>query len=156
LKIVHKIDRLLVINTFQSGKDFVLDLRQSESASLADDTDYNFWHAAMGPIFKANVNRKLYEDGYLIPDCPSIFTSNKCALSKSEYTAPNPVEFKSIDGFQLIDNDVCGPFSNEWYSSSKYLLAVNDDFSRCSWVFFRKQKSDTSITLLTFVNHVER
>jgi hypothetical protein len=68
LQIVRKLDRSVVINTVQSGNDFVLDLVPSESVSLADNTDYDFWHAALGPPFKANVNRKLYEDGYIIPD----------------------------------------------------------------------------------------
>jgi transposase InsO family protein len=35
-------------------------------------------------------------------------------------------------------------------------LIVIDDFSRFSWVFFLKRKSDTSITLHAFFNHVER
>jgi hypothetical protein len=62
LQVVRKLDRSVVINTFQSGNDFVLDLVPSESASLADDTDYDVWHATLGHPFKANVNRKLYED----------------------------------------------------------------------------------------------
>jgi hypothetical protein len=69
LHVVRKLHRSVVINTFQSGKDFVRDLVPSESASLANDTDYDFWHATLGHPFKAKVNRKLYEDGYLIPDC---------------------------------------------------------------------------------------
>jgi hypothetical protein len=76
LKVVRKLDRSVVRNTFQSGNDLFLDLVPSESASLADDTDYDFWHAALGHPFKANVNRKLYEDEYLIPDCPSNLTYN--------------------------------------------------------------------------------
>jgi hypothetical protein len=39
LEIVRKLDRSVVIHTFQSGYDFVLDFVLSESASLADDTD---------------------------------------------------------------------------------------------------------------------
>jgi hypothetical protein len=85
LQVVRELDRSVVINTFQSGNDFVLDLVLSESGSLTDDTDYDFWHAALGHLFKANVNRKLDEDGYLIPDCPSNFTCNLCALSKSKH-----------------------------------------------------------------------
>jgi hypothetical protein len=95
LQVVHKLDRSVVINTFQSSNDFVLDLVLSESASLADDTDYDFWYATLGHPFKANVNRKLYEDGYLIPDCPSTFTCNPCTLSKSKHKVPKPVESKS-------------------------------------------------------------
>jgi hypothetical protein len=58
LQVVRKLDRSVVINTFQSGNDFVLDLVSSESASLADNTDYDFWHPALGHLFKPNVNQE--------------------------------------------------------------------------------------------------
>jgi hypothetical protein len=132
LQVVRKLDRSVVINTFQSGHNFVLDLVLSESALLADDMDYDVWHAALGHPFKANVNRKLYEDGYLIPDCPSNFTCNPCALSKSKHKVPKPVEGKSREVFELIYTDVCGPFPNESYSGSKSFLSIIDDFSRFS------------------------
>jgi hypothetical protein len=60
---VRKLDRCVVIHTFQSGNKFVLDLVLSESASIADDTDCHFWHAVLDHPFKANRNRKLYEEG---------------------------------------------------------------------------------------------
>jgi hypothetical protein len=63
LKVVRKLHRSVVINTFQFGNNFVLDLVASESASRAEDTDYDFWHPALGHPFKANVNRKLSEHG---------------------------------------------------------------------------------------------
>jgi hypothetical protein len=85
---VHNFDRSVVINTLQSSNDFVLDLVPIKSTSLADDTDYDFWHATLGHPFKANLNRKLYEDGYLIPNCPSNITCNPCALSKSKHKVP--------------------------------------------------------------------
>jgi hypothetical protein len=134
----------------------VLDLVPSESASLVDDTVYDFWHATLGHPFKANVNQKLYDDGYLIPDDLFNLTCNPCDLSKSTHSAPKPVESKSTEVFNLIHTDVCGPFPNESYGGSKYFLTVIDDFSHFSWVFFLKQTADTSITLLTFFNNVER
>jgi hypothetical protein len=150
------LDRSVVINTFESGNDFVLYLVPSESASLADDTNYDVWHAALGHPFKANVNRKLYEDGYLIPNCRSNFTCNPYTLSKSKHKVPQPVKSKSIEVFELIHTDVCGPFPNKSYGGSKYFLTIIDDFSRFSWVFFLIRKSDTSITLRTFFNYAER
>jgi hypothetical protein len=89
LQLVRKIDRSVVINTFQSGKVFVLDPVPSESASLADNTDYDIWHAVLGPPFKANLTRKFYEAGYLILACLSNCTSNPFALSQSEHKAPS-------------------------------------------------------------------
>jgi hypothetical protein len=42
LKVIHKLDRSVVIKTFQSDNDFVFDLLPSESASLADDKHSDF------------------------------------------------------------------------------------------------------------------
>jgi transposase InsO family protein len=58
--------------------------------------------------------------------------------------------------FELIHTDVCRPFANESYGGSQYSWTVIDDLACCSWVFFVKRKSDTSIMLRIFFNHVER
>jgi hypothetical protein len=42
LQVIRKIDRSVVINTLQSGNDWVIDHLPSRSASLADDSDYDF------------------------------------------------------------------------------------------------------------------
>jgi hypothetical protein len=129
LQVVRKLDRSVVINTFQSSNKFVLDLVPSESASLANAQDYDFWHAALGHPFKANMDRKLYKDGYLIPDYPSNFPSKPCALSTSKHKVPKPVESKSIDVIEIIPTDVCGPIPNESYTGSKYFFTIIDDVS---------------------------
>jgi hypothetical protein len=138
LQVILKIDRSVLINTLQSGKDFMLDLVLSESASLADDMHYDFWPATLGHPFKANVKRKLYEDGYLIPHCPSPFTYHPCALSKSKIKVLNPVGSKSTEVFELIYTDVYRPFPKELYSSSKSVLTIIDDVSYFSSVVFLK------------------
>jgi hypothetical protein len=156
LQVVHKLDRTIVINTVQSGNDFVLDLVLTKSASLADDTDDDFWHATLGHLFKANINRKLYEDRYLILDYSSNFNYHLCTLSKSKHKVQKPVESKSREVVELIHTHVCGPFLNESYGGSKIFLTVINDFSRFSWVFFLKRTSDGCIMLRAFFNHVER
>jgi hypothetical protein len=55
LHLICKMDRPAVINTFQSRNNFVFDLLPSESGSLADDTDYEFWDTTLGHLFKANL-----------------------------------------------------------------------------------------------------
>jgi hypothetical protein len=56
LQVNRMFDRSVVITIFQSGNNVVLDLIPSESASIADDTDYDFWHAALDHPFKASMN----------------------------------------------------------------------------------------------------
>jgi hypothetical protein len=84
--------------------------------------DYNSWHAALGHAFKATVNRKVHKDGFVILDCLSKFSCNLFALSKSKHIVPQPVESKSIEVFEVIYPDSCGPFLNESYTSSKYFF----------------------------------
>jgi hypothetical protein len=52
--------------------------------NIYDDTDYVFLQAALHHLFKANVNRNLYEDRYLIPDYQYNFIYYMCAMSKSK------------------------------------------------------------------------
>jgi hypothetical protein len=96
----------VIINTFQSSHYFVLDLVPSESDSLVDDTNEDFWYTALYHPFNANMNQILSYDGYLILDYFSSFISNQCVLSNSKHNIPNPVESKSIEVFELIPTDI--------------------------------------------------
>jgi hypothetical protein len=55
LQIIYKIDRYVVINTFQLCNAFVLDLVKSKSTSIANNTDYDIWYPVLGLPFKAKV-----------------------------------------------------------------------------------------------------
>jgi hypothetical protein len=138
LQVILKLNRSVVINTFQSANDFDLDIVQSEFASFADDTDYEFWYAAFGHIFKIHVHRNLDKDRSLIPDYPSNFNYNPSALSKFNHQVPKPREFNSIEEFQLIFHNRCEPFPNESNSVLKYFSTIIDKFPQLSWVFFLK------------------
>jgi hypothetical protein len=59
LQVVRKLDSSVVINTFQSSNNVVLDLLPTESASIVDNMDYDFWPTALGHHFTAFMNRNL-------------------------------------------------------------------------------------------------
>jgi hypothetical protein len=100
LQVVPKLDRSVVINTFECCNNINLDLVPSESPSLVDDIDYDFWNAALVHPFKANMNWKLYKDAYLIPNSLSTLTCPMCTLAKSQPNVPNPVDSKSTEVFK--------------------------------------------------------
>jgi hypothetical protein len=84
LQVVLNLDRSVVINAFESWNDIDLDLVPSESPSLVDDMDYDFWHPALVYPFKANMNWKLYKDGYVIPIGLSTISCPMYTLAKSQ------------------------------------------------------------------------
>jgi hypothetical protein len=89
---------------------------------VANAMDYDFWDTALCHPFKANVNRKLNNDGYFIPECLTSFTYNPRAGSTSKNKVLKQVEFKSIEMFELMDTDVYHAVLNKSYSGYKYFF----------------------------------
>ena len=52
--------------------------------------------------------------------------------------------------------DLFGPPSHDSLGGKKYCLVIVDDFSRYTWVFFFKYKSETQQTVIDFANEVQR
>src|SRR4051812_14899915 len=60
---------------------------------------------------------------------------------------------KSTNILELLHVDLFGPPSHASLGGKKYCLVIVDDFSRYSWVYFFKLKSETQ---KTFINMVQR
>ena len=56
---------------------------------------------------------------------------------------------------QLIHSDICGPLEVPSMSHAIYFLTFIDDFSRKSWVYFLKHKSETFFKFQLFKSLVE-
>ncbi|TLX69460.1 transposase family protein, partial [Labilibacter sediminis] len=56
---------------------------------------------------------------------------------------------------ELLHIDLCGPSSVESMSGKKYILVIVDEFSRFTWVYFLRQKSETTATLIKFIKYIE-
>jgi len=55
-----------------------------------------------------------------------------------------------------VHNDLCGPLPVVSFSNYNYLLTFIDDFSRCTWVYFLKLKSEVFNMFLAFKAFVEK
>ena len=49
---------------------------------------------------------------------------------------------RSIRPLQLVHADICGPINPHSLGKNRYFLLFIDDFSRKTWVYFLKEKSD--------------
>jgi transposase InsO family protein len=57
---------------------------------------------------------------------------------------------------QLVHSDLCGPLSSPSFSGCKYFLTFIDDFSRRTWVYFLKLKSEVFDKFLAYKALVEK
>ncbi|KAL6320112.1 hypothetical protein AAG906_004621 [Vitis piasezkii] len=51
---------------------------------------------------------------------------------------------ESKEGIGVSSHDICGPMSTPSQGNNKYFVLFIDDFTRMTWVFFMKQKSEQS------------
>ena len=57
---------------------------------------------------------------------------------------------------QLVHNDLCGPLSSSSFFGCKYFLTFIDDFSKRTWVYFLKLKSEVFDKFLAYKALVEK
>ncbi|KAI3493568.1 hypothetical protein L1887_40768 [Cichorium endivia] len=65
------------------------------------------------------------------------------------------INTKITEPLELLHIDLCGPSAIESVAHNKYILVVVDDFSRFTWVFFLKQKSEAATNMINFIKQVE-
>lgn len=65
------------------------------------------------------------------------------------------INTKIIESVKLIHIDLCGPSSIESIGGNKYILVTVDDFSLFTWIFFLKQKYETTQRMINFVKQIE-
>lgn len=116
-------------------------------------SDFELWHSRLGhvsddviKIFLNNNNKSVqaYKLDCLI--CP-LAKQSELPFLKS-YHATSEI-------FELVHGDVWGPFGEETMTGCKYFLTLVDDFSRITWAFLMRTKSETISHMKIFVKMVE-
>jgi hypothetical protein len=54
---------------------------------------------------------------------------------------PKESTSRANEPFQLVHADVCGPIKPSSFGKNRYFLLFINDFSRKTWVYFLKEKS---------------
>ena len=79
-----------------------------------------------------------------------------CLLGKQfRNSFPKESYSRAKKPLELIHTDVCGPISPSSLGKNNYFLLFIDDFSRKTWVYFLKQKSEVFEAFKTFKAAVE-
>ena len=81
-----------------------------------------------------------------VKDLPKIsnpydYVCKSCQMGKLPCTQFKSNNFTSIDKpLQLVHMDLCGPSRNDGTGRKIYFMLVINDYSRCTWVVFLKEK----------------
>ena len=79
-----------------------------------------------------------------------------CECGKqSKKRHPMVVHSSITEPLQLLHIDLCGPSAVASLHKKKYILVIVDDFTRFTWTFFLRLKSETANELINFIKLVE-
>jgi hypothetical protein len=80
-----------------------------------------------------------------------------CVLDKHHRDSfDKRASWHALGPLQLVHSDLCGPLSSPSFSGCKYFLTFIDDFSRRTWVYFLKFKSEVFDKFLAYKALVEK
>jgi hypothetical protein len=113
-----------------------------------------FWHSHLGHAFMSRV-QVLASKGLLGSMSNDSFDCIYCQLGKQSTLPLHDNESIASASFDLIHSDVWGPSPIPSMSDSRYFVIFVDGFSRYTWVFLMKSRSELLDIYRNFEKMVE-
>lgn len=136
-----------------------LDSQHFNSTSASKDiipSTYTMWHYRLGHPHHEALRVVLQHCNISVPNKRCIdFCCTACCLGKSHRLPSSTSNTVYTTPLELIFSDLWGPAPIESSCGFKYILTCVDAFSRYTWVYPLKAKSDTFTTFLQFKAMVE-
>ena len=111
------------------------------AAIVSSNPSLAFWHARLGHASSSRV-QQLVSRGLLGSVSIENFDCVSCQLGKQPALPFNTSESISTDIFDLIHSNVWGPSFVSSIGGSRYFVVFVDDYSRSSWIFNMKYRSE--------------
>ena len=143
------------------NKMFPLDVSkvQSYKALVVKKNDESqLWHLRYGHLnVKGLMLLSKKEMVYGLPKITEIEFREGCIDGKQS-RQPFPVgkSHRASCALELVNADLCGPIKTETLGGSRYFLMFTDDYTRMSWVYFLRFKSETFENFKKFKALVEK
>lgn len=89
-----------------------------------------------------------------VPDSIDCVTCGLCKISAKPFKAYSTIQTKDV--LELLHMDICGPMDVQSIGGSSYFMTIIDDFSRFTFVFCLKKKSEAFEVFERFAATVEK
>ena len=113
-----------------------------------------FWHSRLGHASISRV-KQLVSKGLLGSVSNKSFDCMACQFSKQTALPFNNSVSHALSPFDLIHSDAWGPSSITTQGGSRYFLIFVDDFSRYTWIYLFKNRSELYQIYCDFTKMIE-
>ncbi|XP_052627483.1 uncharacterized protein LOC128134103 [Lactuca sativa] len=117
------------------------------------------WHCRLSHLNFGYINKLIGDD--LVRWLPVLKLDNETLCAACEKGKLSKSTHKSIsesnisEPLELVHIDLCGPAKTQTIQGKKYILVVVDGFSRFTWVFFLRLKSEAPEEMINFIKQIE-
>ena len=157
--IQNKESRQLVSEGYEEHGVYKLQDSRAMAHYLPASSISDLWHARYGHLnfdYLRHTFRQLSVKG--MPDIEVQKRTCSSCLQGKQHREPFPKKAsrRATQQLELVHMDLCGPMQNTSLGGSEYFMLIIDDFSRLTWVFFLKHKSEAFLSLKEWVALVEK
>ncbi|KAJ9542139.1 LOW QUALITY PROTEIN: hypothetical protein OSB04_028645 [Centaurea solstitialis] len=144
---------IYIINMNTSTENFCFVSRASS------DTNW-LWHKRLSHLNFKTLNQLCINNLVVgLPDFryTKVSLCSACEKGKQTRASFKSKQISSISSpLQLLHMDLFGPVNVQSIAGKKYTLVIVDEYSRYTWVFFLRSKSDAPEEIILFVRKMER
>eukprot|EP00253_Pinus_taeda_P026417 PITA_26417 len=134
------------------NKEVIAAVTQEAFQSVPNDENW-LWHLRFGHLNFGGLNllsRKGMVRGLPLIEKPDSLCEG-CILGKQHKESfPSGKRIREKAPLEIVHSDVCGPMQNPSLAGSQYFLTFIDDFTRKTWLYFLKNKSEVFEKLRNF------
>ncbi|KAL0301338.1 UNVERIFIED_CONTAM: Retrovirus-related Pol polyprotein from transposon TNT 1-94 [Sesamum radiatum] len=129
------------------------------TAMKAQEDQSWLWHRRLGHFnfqgLKILHQKKMMTD---LPQIQAIEGACEACLQGKQHKKPFPsgTFWRAKAVLELIHTDVCGPMRTPSHEQNRYFILFIDDYSRMTWVYFMREKSEVFKVFKKFKNLVEK
>ncbi|KAK4401017.1 Retrovirus-related Pol polyprotein from transposon TNT 1-94 [Sesamum angolense] len=131
----------------------------TRKAMKAQEDQSWLWHRRLGHFnfqgLKILHQKKMMTD---LPQIQAVEGACEACLQGKQHKKPFPsgTSWRAKAVLELIHTDVCGPMRTPSHEQNRYFILFIDDYSRMTWVYFMREKSEVFKVFKKFKNLVEK
>ncbi|KAM2632205.1 hypothetical protein EV1_022967 [Malus domestica] len=142
--------------SLQSSSSNGLSPSSSSHALVSVQASLRLWHSRLGHPSSSIFRRLVTTNKLAIKGSSTVdFFCSDCAIAKNHKLPFGSSLSSSTHSLELLHCDLWGPAPVTSVSGFRYYLLIVDDFSKYSWLFPLKVKSQVYSTFVIFKNYVE-
>ncbi|KAD4586293.1 hypothetical protein E3N88_23894 [Mikania micrantha] len=125
----------------------------------ATEKDSILWHKRMGHLSLRKMNHLVHNSLVEGVRLKNFKLSDICVSCKKGKQSKQPHKLKKFHSInvplEILHMDLFGPVNRKSIAGDQYCLVITDEYSRYSWVFFLKEKSETFDCIQVLVTKLE-